>query len=106
MKPFPTRVVHIAAAAVAAYYAIWAGEYSSFDLLRIADQRRTEEVRLAATRLEADSLRAVADRLENDNRAIETLAREHFGMVRDGEILYRFVEVSGPETSGTAVARP
>ena len=105
--PIPHRGIHLVMAGVALYYAIWAGEYSSFDLLRLGEQRRAEEVRLAAARQEADSLRAVVDRLENDDRAIETVAREHFGMLRDGEVLYRFVDVGEPgEDAGATVSRP
>ncbi|MDR0787599.1 MAG: septum formation initiator family protein [Gemmatimonadota bacterium] len=96
-KAIPAGAIHIVLAGVALYYAVWAGEYSTFDLLRLSDQRRAEEARLSLTRSEADSLRLVVDQLTSNNRAIETVAREHFGMVRDGEILYRFVEVREPD---------
>jgi cell division protein FtsB len=41
---------------------------------------------------EIDSLRAWADSLQNDSATIERLAREQYGMIREGEILYRFSE--------------
>jgi hypothetical protein len=35
----------------------------------------------------------LAGKLESDDAAIERIARERFGMIREGEILYRFVPV-------------
>ena len=78
---------------VALYYAVWGGEYSAFDLRRLARQQEAERVRLAGARVLVDSLRLVAKRLEGDPATIEQVARERFGMIRPGEILYRFVEV-------------
>jgi cell division protein FtsB len=42
-------------------------------------------------RAELDSLARVARALETDPDAQERAAREGFGMIRDGEILYRIV---------------
>ena len=78
---------------IAAYYAVLGGEYSAFDLWSLSGRQEAEAQLLAATRAEVDSLKLVVDRLENDNAAIEQVARERFGMIRDGEILYRFVDV-------------
>ncbi|CAN5638643.1 hypothetical protein BH23GEM3_BH23GEM3_01050 [soil metagenome] len=79
--------------AVAVYYAVWGGEYSAFDLRRLAAMQQTEAEMLATTRAEVDSLRLRVARLENDPASIERVARERFGMIRDGEMLYRFVDV-------------
>ena len=84
--------------AVALYYAVWGGEYSAWDLLRLRRDRRDAEARLAQTRRESDSLRAEAKRLENDPATIERVARERFGMIRAGETLYRFVPVDSDTT--------
>jgi cell division protein FtsB len=53
---------------------------------------------LEALRLEVDSLRAWVDSLQSDSATLERLARERFGMVREGEILYRLAEprATGP----------
>ncbi|HEV2131304.1 MAG TPA: septum formation initiator family protein [Longimicrobiaceae bacterium] len=83
---------------VAGYYALWGGEYSAFDLLRIEEERQAEEVRLARVRTEVDSLRVLAGRLESDLPTIERVARERFGMIRPGETLYRFVTVDSAAT--------
>jgi len=61
------------------------------DALGDPTRRRIFE-RLAEVEARIDSLRAWADSLENDPATIERVAREDFGMIRDGETLYRFVE--------------
>jgi cell division protein FtsB len=77
----------------AAYYALWGGEYSAFDLQRLKQKQTDTATRLVTARAEVDSLRAVAGRLDSDAPTIERVARERFGMIKDGEVLYRFVEV-------------
>ncbi|NNC30765.1 septum formation initiator family protein [Longimicrobium terrae] len=79
--------------AVAAYYALWGGEYSVFGLRRLAAERRDADARLADTRRQVDSLRTLAATLEKSDDAVERIARERFGMIREGELLYRFVPV-------------
>ncbi len=82
--------------ALAGYYALWGGEYSYFHLRRLKKERAQAEQRLARTRAEADSLKALAQRLQKDDAEVERIARERFGMIRDGELLYRFVPVDSP----------
>jgi cell division protein FtsB len=93
--------------AVALYYAVWGGEYSAFDLRRLAERQTAEHHRAEATRLQVDSLRQLVERLEADPATIEAVARERFGMIRSGELLYRFVEVDpAPAGSTLVAARP
>jgi cell division protein FtsB len=82
---------------VAIYYALFGGEYGYFDSRRF--RAETEEARRGLEELQriTDSLRIRADSLEFDPRALETLARERFGMIREGEILYRFADPVDPE---------
>ena len=83
---------------VALYYATFGGEYSIFEL-RAARAAVTDEER-ALGELEAriDSLSAWADSVRTDPGTLERIAREQFGMIREGETLYRFVpEGGGPE---------
>ncbi|HEU4453492.1 MAG TPA: septum formation initiator family protein [Longimicrobium sp.] len=94
------RVLAGAVLALAAYYAVWGGEYTLFDLLRLGRDRREAESRLARARQDVDSLRAQAKRLEDDPATIERVARERFGMIRDGETLYRFVPVDSAGAAG------
>ncbi len=68
------------------------GEYSTGDWRTLRDNVATE--RAVATRLQIDiaSLRREADALESDPAAQERAARERFGMLRPGEIMYRIEE--------------
>jgi cell division protein FtsB len=77
---------------LAAYYALFGGEYSFFELRAARDDARREAAELAERRRQLDSLRAWADSLEVDSATLERLARERFGMLREGEVLYRFAE--------------
>jgi len=91
--PAARRLLAGGVLALAGYYALWGGEYSAFHLLRLKEERREAEARLASTRAQADSLRVLAEKLEQDDAEVERIARERFGMIRDGELLYRFVPV-------------
>jgi cell division protein FtsB len=90
------RLVLPALLLVAVYYAVFGGEYSYFALRRTRKAVAREQAVLAERRRQIDSLRAWADSLELDPATLERLARERFGMVRDGETLYQFTE---PEDS-------
>lgn len=78
----------------AVYYAVFGGEYSVFELRSTRSDVEMTRERLADVEAHIDSLRAWADSLENDAATIERVAREDFGMIRDGEMLYRFVEAN------------
>ena len=85
------RIVGIAGAVVLAGLAFQAGEYGTVDWLKL--QRQLTQERQAVRDLEAalDSLGRLARALETDPAAQERAAREQFGMIRKGEILYRLV---------------
>ena len=92
-----------AALALALYYAVWGGEYSVFTLLRLRHDRQAAQDELVRLRGEVDSLRVEARKLDGDPATIERVARERFGMIRDGETLYRFVPV---DSARKAAAQP
>jgi cell division protein FtsB len=102
LRPRGRHLLAAAVLAVALYYAAFGGEYSAVDLLRLKRDRRGAEAQLARTRREVDSLKAQALKLERDPATIERVARERFGMIRDGETLYRFV----PVDSAPGAAKP
>jgi len=83
---------------LAAYYALFGGEYSLFELREARKEGLLQQRELEALRLEVDSLRAWVDSLQSDSATLERLARERFGMVREGEILYRLAE---PRATGS-----
>jgi cell division protein FtsB len=88
-------LVRAALLGVVGYYAVLAGEFSTFDLRGLDLERDRAEARVADLREQVDSLREVTGALASSDDAIERVARERFGMIRDGETLYRFVEVDG-----------
>ena len=71
--------------------AVFAGEYSTIDWLKLRGQLGDQQEAVAVLRAELDSLARVARALETNPAAQERAAREGFGMIRDGEILYRIV---------------
>jgi cell division protein FtsB len=85
------RLVLPALLGLAAYYAVFGGEYSWLELRRARADREVQAAELARLRVRIDSLRAWADSLEGDSATLERLARERFGMIRPGEVLYRIV---------------
>jgi cell division protein FtsB len=91
---------------LAAYYALFGGEYSYFELRATREAEKREAAELAERRRQIDSLQAWADSLRVDSATLERLARERFGMIREGEILYRFAEsgdTTAPDTAGEVV---
>jgi cell division protein FtsB len=85
---------------LAAYFALFGGEYSFFELRKARKEVLVQQRELVALRREVDSLRAWVDSLQNDSATLERLARERIGMVREGEVLYRLAEPRGmgPDT--------
>jgi len=91
------RVILPALLGLALYYALFGGDYSVFELRRARIERGREAAVLAERRRQIDSLRAWGDSLNVDSVTLERIARERFGMIREGEILYRHAE---PPDSG------
>ena len=83
--------------AISGYYAVFGGEYSALETRGIRVEAERAQAALATLAAARDSLTARAAALEDDARTLETLARESFGMIRDGEVLYRFADSAGDE---------
>ena len=86
------RLVLSALIALSVYFALFGGEYSVFEVRRVRAERVELEERLVALEGTNDCLRAWAEALQSDSATIERLARERYGMIRAGEVLYRFTE--------------
>jgi len=78
------------------YFALFGGEYSVFEVRRVRAENLELEQRLTELKWANDSLRTRAEALDTDSATIERLARERYGMIRDGEILYRIAEPADP----------
>jgi cell division protein FtsB len=79
--------------ALALYFAVQGGEYSSWDLLQLQRREHTLTRRVDSLQHHVDSLGHFLGMVKSDSATMERIAREEFGMVRgDKEILYRFGE--------------
>ena len=91
---------------VATYYGVWGGEYSMWDVRRLRTQVEAESLRVVRSRAETDSIRTFARLLEKDPATIERVARVRFGMIREGEILVRFVDMDTTRRDGPLATLP
>lgn len=85
------RLIGLGGAVALVLVAVFAGEYSTVDWLTLRHQLAVERDTVAALRAGLDSLARLARAIENDPATQERFAREQFGLIRDGEILYKFV---------------
>lgn len=72
-------------------FAAEGGEYGTIDLLKLKAQVRGERESIVRLRTEVDSLTRLERALKSDPATQERVAREVFGMIRPGEILYQVV---------------
>jgi cell division protein FtsB len=87
------RYVWWAVIAVALYFAIQGGEYSTRDLYVLHRRTGTITRQVDSLQHQVDSLGRFLRLVRSDSATMERIAREEFGMVRgDKEILYRFGE--------------
>ncbi len=91
--------------AVAAYYALFGGEYSLLETRRLEREKKLEAERLRETRNDVTQLRARKDSLEHESATLERMAREKYGMIKQGERLYRFVDSAGAKPIPRDTAR-
>ena len=75
----------------AVYFALQGGEYSTYDLFRQRDRERTLTRVVDSLERDVDSLKTLKRLLETDPATQERIARENFGMIRDNELLFRFI---------------
>jgi cell division protein FtsB len=91
------RYVWWALIAVALFFAVQGGEYSTRDLYVLHSRTRTLTRQVDSLQRQVDSLGRFLKLVKSDSATQERIAREEFGMVRgDREILYRFGEA--PDT--------
>jgi cell division protein FtsB len=87
------RYVWWALIAVALFFAVQGGEYSTRDLYVLQSRTRAVTREVDSLQHQVDSLGRFLKLVKSDSATQERIAREEFGMVRgDKEILYRFGE--------------
>ena len=82
------RVVAGVGVVAAVAFGFWGGEYGTLDWWTLKQEIGSEEAVLNRLYVEIDSLEALADAVESDSATQEREAREKFGMLRDGELLF------------------
>jgi cell division protein FtsB len=75
----------------AVFFALEGGEYSTLDLFRQKQRERMLVQAIDSVQRDVDSLKAFKRLIETDPATQERIAREEFGMVRDNELLFRFL---------------
>lgn len=78
--------------ALAVYFAVAGGDYSVFEAGQAEAHLAATEAEIRRVRHETESMRARIDSLTYSDEALERLARERYGFIRDGEYLYRISE--------------
>ena len=76
----------------AVYFALQGGEYSTYDLFRQRNREQTLTRVIDSLQRDVDSLRTLKRLIETDAATQERIAREQFGMIRDNELLFRFID--------------
>ena len=97
------RLFGIIGAAALAGIAFQAGEYGTFDWLQLRHQLIQERQAVHDLQERLDSLRRLAHALETDPAAQERAAREQFGMIKKGELLYRLVPKMDPGSDSSTL---
>jgi len=72
-------------------FAVQGGEYGTWDWWRLRQQEREERAAVTALQHAVDSLQRLLTAVQQDPRVQERLAREQFGMIRQGEFLYKLI---------------
>ena len=87
------RIIWWPLIAVAAFFAVQGGEYSTRDLYVLSRRTGKMSREVDSLQRQVDSLARYLKLVKSDSATMERIAREEFGMVRgDKEILYRFGE--------------
>lgn len=97
------RLIFPGVLGIAIYFAVAGGEYSVLELRRGEAELELRRAELPVVRRQIDSLRARIDSLRHHDEALERFARERYGFIRDGELLYRFSETPAEEDEDAEV---
>ena len=73
---------------LAAFFARQGGIFSAADLRALEQKEIASKLQAAKLQQEVDSLALFADSLEHDPAVQERVARESFGMLRPGELIF------------------
>ena len=74
---------------IGAWTALAEGRYTVLDARRAEADLAETRARIEDTRRQIDSLAARLHEIRHDDAALERVARERYGLIREDEILYR-----------------
>ncbi len=94
------RLVFPGIVALALYVAVAGGEHSLMEAQRARAELAGKHAELLTVRHEIDSMHVWIDSLRHHDDALERLARERYGFIRDGEYLYRISDGAEEEVPG------
>ena len=81
---------------LALLFAVQGGEYTTWNWLELRRAEVREAVMVDELKGVVDSLQLAARAIERDPKVQERVARESFGMIKNGEFLFRVVPPSEP----------
>ena len=70
-------------------FGVAGGEYATWDWWQLRQEMRAEQAAVDSLRAEIDSLAIEVRLLERDPATQERVARERYGMLRPGEIMFQ-----------------
>jgi cell division protein FtsB len=86
------RVTMVVAVIAAVMFAVQGGEYGTTDLIGQRGALAREKAVVDSLAARVAELEALKTAIERDPVTQERIAREEFGMVKPGEVLFRFTE--------------
>ena len=93
--PVPGNWLAIVVVGAALIFAVWGGEYSTWNWLTLRREEKRMKEEVAQLQEEVDSLKALKKQIATDPSLQERIAREQFGMIAKGEYLYIIEADSG-----------
>ncbi len=89
----PAKVLRILGWTIAIWFvtAILMGDSGLFSILRMKGMKGALQDEISALEQERDAAAEYNEDLRNDPDAVERVAREDYGMIKDGETCYRVV---------------
>ena len=83
------------------------GERGVFHLWRLRGEKKQLQERNFVLQKENEALRERVDRIHHDDLYLEKIAREELGMIRTGEIVYRFASPDSKRNkAGSVIQSP
>lgn len=103
----PQRAVNYGLATVLVLMLLYLafGDWGLVRYWRLSEDHRTVEERTQALQRDNELLRDRIYRIRKDDRYLEKVAREEFGLAREGEIIYRFPPAETEEPAAEESAR-